>query len=173
MWVLPCSVAQHHLRWVSPVIMSHQCLTKHTISAYHLPCRAQFQQGLGDHWRLLVVGCHDRRIQSVHSPLAGILQYCPPHLCHDAQTCTELKHNQIHCMISTHMHAKMPVIAHAHGIGHCWLFNCWQSQFCSVPGTHTDCRTCIALLHINPIDSIPVSVFSSPMYMQSQSAQAC
>ncbi len=78
MWTLPCSVAQHHSRWVSPVIMGHQCLANHAITAYHLPCRAQLQQGLGDYWRLLVVGCHDRRIQSLHSPLAGVLQYCLP-----------------------------------------------------------------------------------------------
>ena len=48
------------------------------------------------------MGCHDRRVQSLHSPLAGVLQYGSPHLRHDARTCTELKHNQIHCMISTH-----------------------------------------------------------------------
>ncbi len=77
--------------------MSHQCLAKHAITAYHLPCRAQLQQGLGDHWRLLVVGCHDGRIQSLHSPLAGVLQHCLPHLCHYAQACTwQTQSNSLH-----------------------------------------------------------------------------
>lgn len=34
--------------------------------------RTQLQQGLGDHGRLLALGCYDWRLQSLHSLVAGM-----------------------------------------------------------------------------------------------------
>lgn len=36
-------------------------------------CRSQLQQGVGHHGGVLALGDHDRRVQPLHSALAGVL----------------------------------------------------------------------------------------------------
>ena len=104
------------------------------------------------------MGCHDGRIQSVHSPLAGVLQCCLPHLRHDAQTCTELKHNQnsVHdlntyaCQNACHFACTWHVMLLAVQLLAVTLLQCTR--------THRNCRARIALLHSNRIHSIPISI---------------